>query len=204
MKKDYSYEELYPGRFINAVDFKDKDVTLTIKDVELESLKSNKGEKIKCVVTFNETPKQLVLNKTNAECVKGMFGPKPRAWLGKRVTFFPEMGTYFGKRQPACRVRGSPDLEKDKDITCKVGWDDPFTVTMRRTGPKPANGRAPTRPAPIAAPVTTDGEPPEDLEPGSDLELPPVTAPAQTSNRVRKMPPIQAEEPPMPTDEELF
>lgn len=181
MKKDYSYDELYPGRFIKAADFKGRDVTLTISDVDMDELEDQKGKKMKCVLTFREVKKQLVLVKTNGECVKGMFGPKVREWLGKRVTFFPEDGTFFGRRQQAVRVRGSPDIAKDMTFFCKVGRDDPFEVTMVKTGQKPTP--APT-PAPAPAP-----------EPGPDVDEGELRAPADTSaRRSRRMPPIVSDE----------
>lgn len=158
MKKEYSYAELYPGRFVKAEDFHGKDVTLTIKDIDLDELEDQRGKKMKCVVSFLEVKKQLVLVKTNGECVKGMFGPKVRGWIGKRVTFFPETGTFFGKRQQAIRVRGSPDIAADMTFTCKVGRDEPFEVTMKKTAPK-ANGKA----APVPAP-----EPDSEIPPGVD------------------------------------
>jgi hypothetical protein len=146
---DYDYDQLFPGRFLKAGEFKGKDVTLTLSRVDLEEMEDRKGHKTKCIVTFRETKKQLVLNRTNGECLKGMFGRKVGEWIGKRVTFGPSTVEAFGAPTLAIRVRGSPDLPRDTEITCKVGRQGDVRVMMRRTGQQQgANGKAPPPPPP--------------------------------------------------------
>lgn len=137
MKHDYDYDQLYPGRFLKSGEFENKDVTLTITDVDLEELEDRKGKRDKAILTFAETKKQLVLNKTNGECLKGLFGRAVRAWIGKRVTFFPQTVEAFGAPTLAIRVRGSPDIAADMSIVCKVGRQGDVRVTMKKTGAKP-------------------------------------------------------------------
>lgn len=177
MPADYDYDQLFPGRFLKAGEFQGKEATLTIKGLDLEEMEDRKGVKTKCIVTFVETKKQLVLNKTNGECLKGLWGRKTSAWLGKRVTFFPATVEAFGAQTLAIRVRGSPDLDSDKSIVCRIGRQGEVQVTMKRTGKAAhkGNGKAsptPALPAPAAAPipVTTHGEPPPEVElPGGDV-----------------------------------
>ena len=184
--KTYDYDELYPGRFLKSGLFKGKEATLTIANILLEEMEDKKGVRARGIISFTETPKQLVLNRTNGECLKGMFGRDTGKWVGKRVTFYPATVEAFGAPTLAIRVRGSPDLPADMEIICKVGRSGDVRVTMKRTGQKPAakaNGKAapalPAAPVPAAAKlqitdnstpaaVTTFGEPPDDVAlPGS-------------------------------------
>lgn len=176
MKNDYDYDQLFPGRFLKSGEFKGREATLTIADIDLEELEDRKGKRLKCILTFKETKKQLVLNRTNGETLKGMFGRKANAWVGKRITFYPATVEAFGAPTLAIRVRGSPDIAADMEITCKVGRQGDVRVKMKKTGPKPAakpqtNGK-PATPAPAAAPPldipTQDEIPTEDRPPGGD------------------------------------
>lgn len=101
------YRLMFPTDFLAAPEFKGKDVALTIRTVSIGELPlagSTKKEK-RPVVTFEETPKKLVLNKTNAKTLAKLFGVQTSEWVGKRVAFYPTM-TKFGKDDVECiRVR---------------------------------------------------------------------------------------------------
>jgi hypothetical protein len=172
MAKDYDYDQRFPGRFLKSGEFQGRDATLTIRDIDLEEMEERKGVKTKCILSFRETKKQLVLNRTNGECLKGMFGRATRDWIGKRVTFYPATVEAFGAPTLAIRVRGSPDIARDLEVTCKVGRQGDVRVTMKRTGQKPANGKpagavqAPQPPPDYAeAGPDTVPEPPPDYDP---------------------------------------
>lgn len=154
------YDELFPGRFLKSGELKGRDVTLKIANVATEELpdargvKTNKaGERVRVrgIVAFEKTEKQLVLNKTNGECIKAMFGRNTDDWIGKRVTFYPATVDAFGEETQAIRVRGSPDLAQDLTAELKLGQKT-RTAKLRRTGtatPKPAPV---PEPAPAAEP----------------------------------------------------
>lgn len=148
---DFDYDQLYPGRFMKAGEFQNRDVTLTISKVELEEMEDRKGKRPKPILTFNGTAKQLVLVKTNGECLKGMFGRRVSDWVGKRVTFYPAKVEAFGEETLAIRVRGSPDIANDLEITLNLGQKS-RKVTMRKTGQKPAAAAPAAQPASAAAP----------------------------------------------------
>lgn len=144
MREDlYDYDQLYPGRFLKSGEFKGKDVTLTIRDVDLEELADEKGTKknddgekvkIKGVLFFHETEKGIVLNRTNGECLKRMFGRKPKDWLGKKVAFYPDTVTAFGDRMLAIRVRGSPDIAADIEFDLRLPQKKAKKTVLKRTG----------------------------------------------------------------------
>lgn len=122
------WDELYPGRFLKAGEFKGKKPTLTIAAVKIEELVGDKGPQIKGVIRFERTEKELALNKTNGICLKEMFGRKVQEWVGKRVTLYA--GTWDGEE--CIRVWGSPDIAEDRDITVQLPRKRPFKMTMHR------------------------------------------------------------------------
>ena len=142
------FDKLFPARFLKAGEFAGKDVTLTIAGVRLEELESQKGKETKAIVGFRETKKQLVLNKTNALCVRAMFGRETDAWVGKRVTFYPA-AIQFQDSDLAIRVRGSPDLKAPVTFELKLPRKQPKSTTLLPT-------KAGANPPPAAAPVGPD------------------------------------------------
>lgn len=149
LPRPVDWDQLYPGRFLKAGEFLGRKVTLTITDVELDELESDKGKKVKGVMSFRETTRQLCLNRTNGICLKAMFGRKLADWSGKRVTLFP--GNWNGEE--CIRVWGSPDLAKDEEITIELPRKKPTRMVMHKFVKD--------------APVT---KPPIEREPGLDEE----------------------------------
>lgn len=144
----YDYDELFPGRFVKAADLKGRDMTLTISAVTIEELPQDGGPpRSRGIIAFGGAKKTLVLNRTNGECLKAMFGRDTGEWIGKRVTLFPAQIESFGGQDVAIRVRGSPDIARDMAVELKLPRRRAFTVTMKRTGAAPAakpasNGKA--------------------------------------------------------------
>jgi hypothetical protein len=147
-----SYDELFPGRFLKGELFKGQAGTLTVKEVWRELMDE---EEWAVIVSFKETPLHLTLNKTNGECLKGMFGKRIADWLGKRVTFYPRRVKAFGQQREAVRVLGSPDIPQDLPIQIDAGQAS-GERTMKKT-----EAKAWVR-------VAGDPEPPEDFGPGDD------------------------------------
>jgi hypothetical protein len=128
-KKPRNFDDLYPGRFLKAGNFDGKRVTLTIKDYDREMLEGDDGAKSKAIITFAETPRQLVACKTNGLCLRAMFGSDLTQWVGKRVILFPS--EWNG--EPAIRVWGSPDITESMMVEVKLPKRKPFKMTMRTT-----------------------------------------------------------------------
>lgn len=131
LKKPVDWDELYPGRFIKAGELLGKQVTLKIKSVDLDELEGDKGKKIKGVITFEQTPKQLALNRTNGVCLREMFGRKLSGWVGKRITIHP--AEWNG--EPCIRVWGSPDIAQDMTIEVALPRRRPVQMVMRAVRP---------------------------------------------------------------------
>lgn len=101
-------ELAFPSDYLAAVEFKGKDVTLTVSAVSKEPLQMMDGTtKKKLVIRFERTPKKLVCNKTNADSIAQLYGTKAEDWVGKRITFFPTRCLAFGDNVDCVRVRES-------------------------------------------------------------------------------------------------
>lgn len=173
------FDQLFPGRFLKAGMFQGRDVTLTISEIKVETLEGEKGKEVRGILSFREKPQQLVLNKTNGLCLRGMFGRDTEKWIGKRITFFPAP-IDFGDAEIAIRVRGSPDLPAPMEVEIKLARKKPKKMRMEKTGQqqRPANGAAKggqQRAAPVAqhsAPSGPPEPPPSFDEPPADFVLP--------------------------------
>lgn len=132
------WDELYPGRFMKAGEFKGKKPTLTIAAVKIDELEGNKGKQVKGIIFFKETEKQLALNRTNGICIKAMHGRKVQEWVGKRITLYA--APYEGEE--AIRVWGSPDIDSDFEAKIELPRKRPFNMTMHKVvkgAPQPAD-----------------------------------------------------------------
>ena len=99
-------ELLHPNDYIAAIELKGRDVTLTIAKVERKELKMAGGEKDMCaVVHFRETPKMLILNKTNASSLVVLYGSQANDWTDKRVTIYPTKVPCGRETVDAIRIR---------------------------------------------------------------------------------------------------
>lgn len=171
LPKPVDWDELYPGRFIKAGDFKGKVVTLKITAVQIEELEGDKGKQIKGVIAFEQTEKHLALNKTNGICLKAMFGRMVQEWVGKRVSL--HAATWNG--EPAIRVYGSPDIDADKVIEVSLPRKRPFNMTMHRVqlkgaAPAPVQAKG-TEPAPTPTPPAAPTQKPEPASVGGIGDL---------------------------------
>lgn len=141
LKKPVDWDDLYPGRFLKAGELHGKKFTLTIKDIDLDELEGENGKKIKGVVSFDETPKQIALNKTNGICLRAMFGRKLPEWVGKRITIFPDKWN----GEDCIRIWGSPDIERDEEVQVQLPRRKPIKMTLHKViaGAKQAATREP-------------------------------------------------------------
>jgi hypothetical protein len=173
-----TWSELFPNRFLHADLLKGRKVTLTIKNLDMEVMESDKGKKSAVVAYFVERPLQLGTNKTNGFCLKRMFGNNPRGWIGKRITIFPTQ-TKFGHDVVDCiRIWGSPDIPSDMKFTVPQGRKKPIEMTMHKVNAGECGYKG--GPSPISAPAiatpTVEAEPVQnpDAEEAPDFEFVPA------------------------------
>lgn len=143
--KPVDFDQLYPGRFLKSGELLGKKVTVKIADVAIDELEGEKGKKIQGIIFLEGKDKQIVLNKTNGLCLRGMFGRKLSDWIGKRITIFQDKTKLAGEVVDCIRIWGSPDITEDRSITINLPRKKPFTMTMHKVD-RPAsvpNGDAP-------------------------------------------------------------
>ena len=148
VRRPGSWDEMYPNRFLKAGLLKGKPATLTIADVTIELLPSDKGpDQDRGILSFEKTNKQLALNKTNGLCLRKMFGNKPLEWIGKRVTFVPELDKFGSETVDAIRIQGSPDIAKAIEIEIRMPRKKPkkrrLVVTGKAQAPAPQSDAMP-------------------------------------------------------------
>ena len=97
-KKNFDY------RFIAAEDF-ETEIKLTIKAVGIDEAFNGKSKDKVLVLSFNETEKMMVLNKTNAKTITRLVGtPLVEKWKGLQIKLHPETVSAFGAQVKAIRV----------------------------------------------------------------------------------------------------
>lgn len=82
-------------------------VSLTIKGVAEEKITGPRGESVKVIVSFNERPKRLILNKTNALALARVLGPETDAWRGAVVVLCVENIKVGRDIVPSIRVKSA-------------------------------------------------------------------------------------------------
>lgn len=77
-----------------------RDFVVTIEGVKPEVLTAPGGSKSRRpVVKLHKTEKALVLNKTNAKAIAGMYGHDTREWVGKRIAIYADPDVKFGREK---------------------------------------------------------------------------------------------------------
>ena len=107
--KDMSISDLFPSRYLKTSDVGDDDLVVTIADVTFEELGDHDEQKP--VVSFEETQKLLVLNKTNANTIAQLYGNKLTGWSGKRVVLYTTEVSYQGTTMLGIRIRLRPPTQ---------------------------------------------------------------------------------------------
>lgn len=162
-------DALTPSKYLRAADFGvvlPKMPTLTISGARVETVPSLKpgaregDEEKKGIVYFSDEPdgRGWVMNKTNVQCLKALFGSDTDGWIGKRVTLESVIVNVGPKKEPGIRVKGSPDIDREVRVEVKLPKRKPQTFTLIPTGR--SNGNSPTtRPNPAPREPQRDREP---------------------------------------------
>lgn len=94
------------------------------------------------LITFAEPwAKPLKVNRTHQQALILMFGTETDGWRGKRIGLRAVAGTFFGRRQTAVRIKGSPDIAAPCSFSVRKfggGTDTYDLVPMAAPGAKSA------------------------------------------------------------------
>jgi hypothetical protein len=104
--------EMHPSKWLSAADLDEEDLTVTMKRIEQERIGQGSQADDKWVLYFKGQDKGLVLNKTNAKTIAGLYGDDTDNWMGKPITLFPTQVDMQGKQVDAIRVRNKPPKAK--------------------------------------------------------------------------------------------
>jgi hypothetical protein len=96
---------LYSSKHLKPADLGGKPVTVTIKDVTVESFQNDGDHVRKAVLHFEgNVIKPLIVNKTNYLILEHAFGPNTDAWIGKQNVVCPSMTPLKGKMVETIRI----------------------------------------------------------------------------------------------------
>jgi len=88
---------------MEAADLEGKEKTFTIKSSGFEEVGA---EKETCgVITFEEFPRGMVVNRTKLKAIRAMHGDETDDWVGKQITLFPSTTPYKGRTVPCMMVK---------------------------------------------------------------------------------------------------
>jgi len=94
--------QAFPSNYLKASDLQGREVSVTMNSVEMTTL--DDGEQ-KPLVHFNGKQKGLILNKTNANTIAGLYGPDTDNWQGQAITLFPTQVDFQGRQVECIRVK---------------------------------------------------------------------------------------------------
>jgi len=106
------YRSMFDRDYVGAWDLGGKDHVVQIARVKAGELTAQGGRKSKKpIIWFEGREKGLVLNKTNAKAIAGLYGNDTEQWIGKRITIYPTT-THMGSEVVDCiRVRPTAPQE---------------------------------------------------------------------------------------------
>lgn len=98
--------DIFPGRFLTAGEVAEEGEIFTITEVTTEEFGQEGERQSKPVVHFEESPKGLVLNKTNFTSIAKVTGESDTdAWAGHQVTLYPTEVQFQSKMVECIRVK---------------------------------------------------------------------------------------------------
>ena len=95
----------FPSKWLKAPDLGGQDVTVDMAHVVKEEVGQGTEGEVKPVLYFDGQQKGLVLNKTIAKTIQGLYGSEPAAWAGRPITLFPTTTTYQGEVKDCIRAK---------------------------------------------------------------------------------------------------
>jgi hypothetical protein len=119
-------DDVYTGSTLSAADLNGQKKVVTITHAETRDFE----DKPKIVLSFKETDKDFVVNKTNANLIAEALGTrKYLSWVGKKIRLKPSKVEYAGKLVPCIRVdwEDTPSQESENPgagVNYKAPLDD--------------------------------------------------------------------------------
>jgi hypothetical protein len=100
-------DDMFPSKYLRASDVTSKP-SVTIAGARVETIGSGPGAQPKVVVQFQELPKLLPLNKTNANSIVELAGTRDwERWTGLRLQLVPAKTEFQGRRVDCVRIEAA-------------------------------------------------------------------------------------------------
>ena len=106
-------DNAFPSKYLKAADFATP-TTYEIKVVYNELVGQTKDQKP--VIYFAESDKGMVLNKTNANTLKGIYGPDTGNWKGEPIELYATEVQFQDKMVNSIRLRKPAEAFIDDDV----------------------------------------------------------------------------------------
>ncbi len=136
-----------------------KEPLVTIADV-IKPSEQDETTKDWWLITFREPwAKPLKVNRTHQQALILMFGGTTEGWRDKRIGLYPLAGTFFGRRQTAVRIKGSPDIKAPASFQVRKfgGGKDTYNLEVMpspgATAPRPTPNGKTKKPTPYVSGV---------------------------------------------------
>ncbi len=127
MDANTSIDQLFPSKWLKSSDLGSSARTATISRIDFE-LVGNEKEK-KAVVSFHNTTKRLILNRTNAQILANLYGSKVLGWVGKRIILYSAEVLFRGMPTQAIRIKEEipepPKVEPQQVPQAETGNNEP-------------------------------------------------------------------------------
>src|SRR5262249_51566943 len=122
-------DQLYPSRFLRCADLNGQPMRVVIKGLSREDVS---GEQ-KVVLSFTNSAKGLILNKTNGRAIAKALGcDDTKDWRGKSITLVPAVTDFKGDTVDCIRVRAAPQKPQVEEEEPPYDDEDPIE---ERIGP---------------------------------------------------------------------
>lgn len=96
--------DMYPTKHLTVEDI-NKPYELTIAAVEETEVRPNNSPVNVFILRFEKAKKYLILNKTNAFFIAGLYGNDTKEWIGKRIVLYVTQARVKGEMQDVIRLR---------------------------------------------------------------------------------------------------
>jgi len=111
------WRKLKDTNYLGSWDIVDKELILTIADIQSKNVQSPDGKTEELpVMTFKEDYKPMILNATNFKAIQKAYNsPYVEDWIGKKIAIYITTVKAFGSVVDALRIKPSaPKVDKPK------------------------------------------------------------------------------------------
>jgi hypothetical protein len=103
MDQNMTVDQLFPSRWLKSSDIGSNPRTATITKIDFEEVGQDRDRK--AILSFQNTKKRMILNRTNAQILANLYGKEVQNWIGKRITLYCAEVQFRGTPCLAVRIR---------------------------------------------------------------------------------------------------